>query len=404
MTFELTNEQRRHFGLDPVEPLWERVTLSGDRFRPGSVLYFDGDTIRRRVISTEEIYQEDRYEERTEGRSILLPKTARGKPQKLTSAVLEGRTPLGIYLHATRKGRIKIASYATQTTFYSTDWEETETPAPVPDLFRDFIAASPPDHLREIEEFRVAKKRHVQFRSGDYFRFKLDRARFGFGRVLLDIHKIRTAGLLPKDHGLCMPMTRPVLVQPFGVAMESRSADVGELARGPKLPSGLMMDNHLFYGEYEIIGHQDLAEEEFEFPISHGRSIELGKETVFLQWGLIHRELPRSSFDKHLVETNPFVAEDDPSRKSHNPYGFYAIGLAPTYGAADISTAAKNRGVFDFEARRSYWNHFDLRNPRNAAARREILEAFGLDPEAGYLENCRRTGTLRTTDLLQRLG
>jgi hypothetical protein len=50
-----------------------------------------------------------------------------------------------------------------------------------------------------------------------------------------------------------------------------------------------MMDNLLFYGEYEIIGHKDLNDEEFNFPISYGRSIDQ-RNVVFLQWGVIHLE------------------------------------------------------------------------------------------------------------------
>ena len=44
--FELNNEQRACFGLDPVQKSWERVEFAGDKFGPASVLYFEGDVIK----------------------------------------------------------------------------------------------------------------------------------------------------------------------------------------------------------------------------------------------------------------------------------------------------------------------------------------------------------------------
>ena len=42
-----------------------------------------------------------------------------------------------------------------------------------------------------------------------------------------------------------------------------------------------MMDNHLYYGEYEIIGHLALSESEFEFPISYGHRLEVSQMFFF---------------------------------------------------------------------------------------------------------------------------
>ena len=49
--FELTNEQREFFGLDPIVDTWERVVFAGDTYRPESVLYFDGLTIKRHIVT-----------------------------------------------------------------------------------------------------------------------------------------------------------------------------------------------------------------------------------------------------------------------------------------------------------------------------------------------------------------
>lgn len=114
--------------------------------------------------------------------------------------------------------------------------------------------------------------------------------------------------LLAQEHGLNLIMGPPVLVQLYIFESESPEIEISELAKKPKLPSDLMMDNLLLYGEFEIIGFEPLIEADFDFPISYGRSIRQ-RQVVFLQWGLIHRELPLRKFDKFLVADNPLLPE-----------------------------------------------------------------------------------------------
>ena len=122
MTFELNNEQRKYLGLELVANNWEKVTFKGDSYRPSSILYFDKNTIRKQVISTELKYSEIQYNEETENREFLLPKTKKGKPKKLTSSTLESKTPIGTYFDFGISG-ITIGNLATQNTFYSTHFE-----------------------------------------------------------------------------------------------------------------------------------------------------------------------------------------------------------------------------------------------------------------------------------------
>ena len=147
------------------------------------------------MVSTDEHYWENGYDEATKGREMLLPKTAKGKETKLTPANFEKRTPRGVYLHADRYC-LRIASYASQTTFYDSVWESGYgREMDFRDEIERFIAESGSDHARKIEEFKRAGRKNVKFKSGDFFRFKLDRDRYGFGRVILDGHKLRKSGL-----------------------------------------------------------------------------------------------------------------------------------------------------------------------------------------------------------------
>lgn len=404
MTYELTNQQRKYIGLDPIEKHWDKVHFKGDTYRPDSWLYFDGDTIKRHIISTEEKYYECHYNELTKDRKILLPKTSKGKEKKLTGSVLEQRQPIGVYLNVTKYGGFLIGNYSTETTFYSSRWNKLDLieTKNITDLVDEFIIQAPINHLKQIDEFKNAMRKNIRFKSGDYFSFKLNRTQFGFGRVLLDISKLRKKELIRKEHGLNLLLGTPVFVQLFAVASDQKAFDISVLESSPKLPTDVMMDNILLYGEYEIIGHKELNEEDFEFPISYGRSIDQ-RQVVFLQWGLIHRELPIEKFNKYIVGENPFASEDSYSRKIQNPFGYYSIGFRPSYDTVDILTAIKNNGIFEYEGKQNFTAEFDLRNPKHKATRNEILKAFGLDPDKKYIDNCRLTGTEPTTEIIKQL-
>ena len=389
--FELTNDQRRHFGLDPIKSDWEIVPLKGDTYRPESILYFEGDTIKRHIVSTEKEYIEKQYNEVTSNRNILLPKTAKGKEKKLSAAVLEQRQPLGVYLSVSC-GYLMIGNYSSQTTFYSTRWESDDQSDKHPkEHIAEFVKSSPENHLLEIQQFKNAKGKNVKFKSGDYFTFKLSRTNYGFGRVLLDINKIRKKGLIPKEHGLFLPMGAPVFVELFIYQSSSKDVSISLLDAQAKLPSDIMMDNLLLNGEYEIIGHREIKDEEFDFPISYGRSIDQ-RRVVFLQWGLIHKELPYEKFYKYISgKTTTY----------QNPYGYYSIGFRPHYDTTEIIRSIENNGRFDFDKSEHYLAKWDLRNPTNKAIKDELFEVFGLDQEKGYIENCKLTGTSPTTEFVK---
>ena len=184
-------------------------------------------------------------------------------------------------------------------------------------------------------------------------------------------------------------MGPPLIVQLFAYKSKEKDIAIDTLDKQPKLPSDVMMDNLLLYGEYEVFQHREIRDEELDFPISYGRSIDQ-RQVVFLQWGLIHRELPKETFNKYVVGEKSF---------DQNPYGYYSIGFRPHYDSIDIAEAIKNGGKFDFKNSEHYLAKWDLRNPNNKTVKDEIFKAFGLDPNSNYLENCLLTGTPKTIEI-----
>lgn len=405
MNFELSNTQREYLGLEKIKPNWEKVILKGDTYREPSILYFEDNTIKKHIISSPTQYLECQYDELTKNREIILPKTNKGKEQKLTASVLSTKTPIGVYFSLNKFGDLWIGNHTTKTTFYSSNWEDKKQ-KPENELsfwINDFIKNSDENHLQEISEFKKAKKQNVKYKSGDFFAYKIDRKNYSFGRILLDINKLRKSNLLEKNHGLNLLMGTPVLIKLYPYISTEKNIDTKILENLTALPSDFMMDNHFHYGEYEIIGHKKLEESEFEFPLSYGRNISYGSSNVFFQWGFIHKELPISKFNKYINGENIFLPENSPSRYMHNPYGYYSCGFSTRYYKVDIIETIKNDNVFDFNREPYYKTEFDLRNPKNENLRKEIMGEFGLDSSLSYEENCKITNTEKTIKILEKV-
>ncbi|MDO4696149.1 MAG: hypothetical protein Q4A49_01230 [Neisseria sp.] len=81
--FILSNADRKYLGLTPIDNHWERMDIKH------IALFFDRDVIRKMVRYYYSEYQDFTYfecdvsVETAENRSIVLPKTAKGKPKKL---------------------------------------------------------------------------------------------------------------------------------------------------------------------------------------------------------------------------------------------------------------------------------------------------------------------------------
>ncbi|OOQ57324.1 immunity 26/phosphotriesterase HocA family protein [Mucilaginibacter pedocola] len=405
MVFELSNEQRAYFGLEPVLPHWEKVVLKGDAYRSESILYFEGDVIKRQIVSTDLKYEEHQYDDLTRGRIVLLPKTGKGKEKKLSASVLESRQPVGVYCIIGSDGSTIVGNYDTQTTFYNARWEypfKKDTLAQsIERLVNGFIKNSPLNHLTEIAEFKHARRKHQKFKTGDFFAFKISRTQYAFGRVLVDINLLKKRNVLSEEHGIGFLMAKPVLVKVYAYLSDHKYIDIDVLKNAPALPSDYMMDNLLLYGQYEVIGHSELTPDEMDFPMSYGSHVSSGRLTSFLQWGLIHKELPKSVFNKYFAADNPFAPKDRPSCPVTNPYGYYSIGFHPhNCYLYQIEAAIENNNQPYNNQQADFKSHFDLRNPSNKEIRDELMTAFGLDPAKNYDDNCRLTNTPTSQALL----
>jgi hypothetical protein len=379
MIFELTNEQRKYLGLIPIESNWEVVKLN-DMY-----LYFDGDIIRKKITVSEESYFEQELEEKTaENRTILLPKTSKGKPKKLNFTATQSFRPFGVYLSFSND-YMGIANYTTQTTYYSESFPEKSNLETLKKWLAKWIEETTASDLKEIEAFKLAERKHFKYKEGDFFAFKLNRRDYAFGRILIDVAKQKKSQNLnaSKNYGLTNLMGKALIVKVYHKISNSLDVDLNELSKMMALPAEAVMDNHFYYGQKLIIGHKPLETSDYDMLISYSRSISSeDKNIVYLQYGFIFKETDISNFNKYLkIEDKSLY-----TGYNENPYRSESIGFGvDTKKLRECIVARSNKPYW--ESNHLYDIKYDLRNPINISIKREIFNAFGLDADKSYEQN-----------------
>ena len=375
LIFELTNEQRKYLGLIPVEEHWELV-----KFDNGIYYYFEDDTIKKEIKVSKNYYHEAELNEKTaENRTMILPKTKRGKIKKFNYTATQSFSPFGTYFTFSADGVI-IANYTSQRTYYSEIFSEKEKIS-LDDLKKwldKWMKETTEEDLEEIEEFKNAKRKHCKFNEGDFFAFKLSRREWCFGRILMDVSKLRKDENFEKNknYGLAHLMGKPLIIKVYHKISDNKNIDLKELSECLALPSQPIMDNIFYYGEAVILGNLPLKPEENDMFISVSESISgIDKNIAYLQYGLIYREIPLSDYEKLIKELK--IGAQTLRREG---IGF----VIDTYKLKECIEAKSNSPFWE-----KYKKHNvpDLKNPDHIELKRKIFKAFGLDADKTYEEN-----------------
>ena len=375
LIFELTNEQRKYLGLIPVEEHWELV-----KFDNGIYYYFEDDIIKKEIKVSKNYYHEAELNEKTaENRTMILPKTKRGKIKKFNYTATQSFSPFGTYFTFSTDGVI-IANYTTQRTYYSEIFSEKEKIS-LDDLKKwldKWMKETTEEDLEEIEEFKNAKRKHCKFNEGDFFAFKINRREWCFGRILLDVSKLRKDENFKKNknYGLANLMGKPLIIKVYHKISDNKNIDLKELSKCLALPSQAIMDNIFYYGEAIILGNLPLKPEENDMFISVSESISgIDKNIAYLQYGLIYREIPLSDYEKLIKELK--IGAQTLRREG---IGF----VIDTYKLKECIEAKSNSPFWEKYKKR---NVPDLKNPDHIELKRKIFKAFGLDADKTYEEN-----------------
>ena len=375
LIFELNNEQRKYLGLIPVEEHWELV-----KFDNGIYYYFEDDIIRKEIKVSKNYYHESELNVKTsENRTMILPKTKRGKIKKFNYTVTQSFSPFGTYFTFSADGVI-IANYTSQRTYYSETFTEKEKIS-LDDLKKwldKWMKETTEEDLEEIEEFKNAKRKHCKFNEGDFFAFKISRREWCFGRILMDVSKLRKDENFKKNknYGLANLMGKPLIIKVYHKISDNKNIDLKELSKCLALPSQAIMDNIFYYGEAIILGNLPLKPEENDMFISVSESISgIDKNIAYLQYGLIYREIPLSDYEKLIKDLK--IGAQTLRREG---IGF----VIDTYKLKECIEAKSNSPFWEKYKKR---NVPDLKNPDHIELKRKIFKAFGLDADKTYEEN-----------------
>ena len=375
LIFELTNEQRKYLGLIPVEEHWELV-----KFDNGIYYYFEDDTIKKEIKVSKNYYHEAELNEKTaENRTMILPKTKRGKIKKFNYTATQSFSPFGTYFTFSTDGVI-IANYTSQRTYYSEIFSEKEKISldNLKKWLDKWMKETTEEDLEEIEEFKNAKRKHCKFNEGDFFAFKISRREWCFGRILMDVSKLRKDENFEKNknYGLANLMGKPLIIKVYHKISDNKNINLKELSKCLALPSQAIMDNIFYYGEAIILGNLPLKPEENDMFISVSESISgIDKNIAYLQYGLIYREIPLSDYEKLIKDLK--IGAQTLRREG---IGF----VIDTYKLKECIEAKSNSPFWEKYKKR---NVPDLKNPDHIELKRKIFKAFGLDADKTYEEN-----------------
>ncbi|SDH43387.1 immunity 26/phosphotriesterase HocA family protein [Desulfosporosinus hippei] len=363
--FELTNEQRKYLGLTLVSSTWDLVKLiPSPHVKQDTFVYYDGNTICKRIIISENTYLEhDLNEETTNSRTELLPKTGRGKIVKLTASTLEKRTPKGMYF--SYNGNVTIGKWEANRTFYNSYIEDIKlnTFEDLSCWIKQWISETTISDLYELEEFASLPKKHYKYNVGDYFRLKLNRRLYGYGRILLNYDKMRKEKIKFWD----ILMGKPLVVKVYHIATTDKNISCEDLRNLKAIPSQFIMDNTFFYGEYEIIGNMPLADNELDFPVMYGKSIDIrDSNKVLLQSGKKYFELNRNKAFYSEFKNN-------------------GIGFGINVKLPILSKCIELHNNQPYWEQNNYTTNKDLRNPKFYAERETICKQFGVSEEDIFL-------------------
>lgn len=382
--FQLTNEQRKYLGLIPVEKNWDLVKLNEDIY-----LYFDGDIIRKKIeVDSKNYLEQELLEKTSENRTLLMPKTAKGKAKKLNFTATQSFNPFGVYFNFSDGKDLSIANYTTQTTFFSDKLGEDKDIEDLKIWLNQWIEETTEKDLIEIDNFKTAKRQHCMYKEGDFFTFKIGRRNWGFGRILIDVVKLKKTEEFKKlkNYGLNNLMGKALIVKVYHKISNSPTININELNHCIALPSQAIMDNHFYYGEKKIIGYKELTIDEYDMLISYGKSISYNEDIVYLQYGSIYKETSISKYNKYLKgEKTKFGFEE-------NPYRNEAIGFDMNLNADILNQCIATN------SNQSYWDwgyygtKNDLRNPANSDIKKDIFKFFKLDANKNYVENLKIKG------------
>jgi hypothetical protein len=263
-SYELTNNQRWYFGLLPVQEDWERVLLNDS-----ITVYYQGDKIVK-VLDYSYGYSEYDTDVETKARETLLPKTSRGKEQKLTVPRLLKIKGSGVWFSGSfRGGGITVYDNKRNLCFLKSFVEQGDIKSfdDIDNWIGDFIRQAPDNYFEWLNKELSQKRVNVKVKEGDIIAFRISPDQFGFARILADVFsRIQQSKVIVSEFSMVHP--RSLVIASYAYYADTLQINIDELVSKKTLPSIFIFDLDVYRGEMPIVGHRPLSanDKQISFP------------------------------------------------------------------------------------------------------------------------------------------
>jgi hypothetical protein len=266
--FELSNHERKFFGLRSIESHWDKVSLDSQ-----IDVYFDGDKIEKVVGNGVGYFIEYDVEINTRERKILLPKTTRGKEQKISASKVSKIKGSGAQFTASLfRGGVHVYNNRTNSFFIKSFPEEGEMKSfdNVKTWIQKYIRNVPDDHFEWLETELNSERKTINAKKGDIIAFKISGAEWAFARVLQNTYDEMQK--LQNDFPLFRWHPRSLIVAPYAWYATSLKVDIHSLVTKETLPSLCIFDIEVYRGQMPVIGNLPLssADKKIPYPSENG--------------------------------------------------------------------------------------------------------------------------------------
>ena len=337
---ELTNASRYYYGLKEINSAWDKVTKysTTHSLYKRTEIYFNGDIVEKVIYEEQDkggwYYQETDMNVRTEERSLVYPKTNRGRKQPLTPTHLLTPTYMEEQLH------VKICDPPDSFSVWSYN-NRNDQYLPLPpgkvrnnrdfqEYTKHYINDLPEDYDDTITMFHKKNRNTVSIPAGAVFRVHLTPKTYTYGLILGRVRDMLKWKEIPDEHPLQACMAQPILYRQYDIVTENRNMTPDELRGIPLRPVDCAQDNEILWETYPIIGH-----------------IKLQESDIDLGFGIYKRSRP--DFDaKTMGKNDPYrrekkvavvmgfgaewfdesLFEDILEQMQHITFGCYATGLS----------------------------------------------------------------------------
>ena len=331
----LTDEERRYFALDPLDPCWETVSMYSVTYclKKRTVLFYEGSTIVKVIYEEHSVQEDGSYKWRsyieldtrlaTDGRTMLLPLTARGRAKPVTPTNVMAVKPFGcelsVYLQP-EKSCITAMNLRNHQKIAIGEHERVRqilSDADFHAFMQYYIPTCPADYFERISVVRHSGHQTIRFRAGDIFRCQTDRQHYAYGLILGKTREIEKWDELPEVHTFRHVMMQPLLVRMYDFVTTDRDMTAAELSGKPLRPPVLCSDCDILWGTHPIVAHKTLVPDDIQFPLQlarqmhqnehftpftaetfvkmsphHPKPVMKNPRALYVEWGLSSFEIP----------------------------------------------------------------------------------------------------------------